>query len=67
MAFDEVDEVTGHGSTKSSVRLENGMQVDLRVVAREEFPFALAYFTGSKEHNTAMRARAKARGLRLNE
>ena len=65
--FAEVEEVIGHGPTKSSVRMDNGMQVDLRVVSREQFPFALAYFTGSKEHNTVMRGRAKSRGLRLNE
>ncbi len=67
VGFPEVDEVTGHGSTKSSVRMDNGMQVDLRVVETGQYPFALAYFTGSKEHNTVMRGRAKARGLRLNE
>ncbi|NUN97131.1 MAG: DNA polymerase/3'-5' exonuclease PolX [Candidatus Omnitrophica bacterium] len=62
-----VVKVTGHGGTKASVVLKSGMNADLRVVADEEFPFALNYFTGSKEHNTEMRARAKERGLRLNE
>src|SRR5476651_2906572 len=47
--------------------LEGGIQCDLRVVSDAEFPFALAYFTGSKEHNIVMRQRAIARGLRLNE
>src|SRR6202012_5750643 len=47
--------------------LEGGIQSDLRVVSDAEFPFALAYFTGSKEHNIVMRQRAIARGLRLNE
>jgi DNA polymerase (family 10) len=49
------------------VILEGGIQCDLRVVSDREFPFALAYFTGSKEHNIVMRQRAINRGLRLNE
>lgn len=60
-------EVIGHGPTKSSIRVESGLQVDLRAVTRQEYPFALAYFTGSKEHNTAMRGRAKKLDLKLNE
>ena len=40
---------------------------DLRVVSDEQFPYALAHFTGSKEHNVVMRRRAKERGLKLNE
>jgi DNA polymerase (family 10) len=59
--------VTAKGETKASVILEDGIQCDLRVVSGREFPFALAYFTGSKEHNIVMRQRAMARGLRLNE
>jgi len=59
--------VTAQGETKASVILEGGIQCDLRVVSDTEFPFALAYFTGSKEHNIVMRQRAIARGLRLNE
>ena len=59
--------VLAQGDTKASVLLEGGIQADLRVVADEEYPFALAYFTGSKEHNIVMRQRAIARGLRLNE
>src|SRR5471030_270621 len=59
--------VTAKGPTKASVILEGGIQCDLRVVSDKEFPFALAYFTGSKEHNIVMRQRAIARGLRLNE
>jgi DNA polymerase (family 10) len=55
------------GDTKTSVLLEGGIQADLRVVSDKEFPFALAYFTGSKEHNIVMRQRAIERGLRLNE
>jgi DNA polymerase (family 10) len=59
--------VLAQGDTKASVILEGGIQCDLRVVSDAEFPFALAYFTGSKEHNIVMRQRAIARGLRLNE
>ncbi len=59
--------ITAQGETKASVILEGGIQCDLRVVADREFPFALAYFTGSKEHNIVMRQRAIQRGLRLNE
>jgi DNA polymerase (family 10) len=59
--------VNAKGDTKASVILEGGIQADLRVVSDQEFPFALAYFTGSKEHNIVMRQRAIERGLRLNE
>jgi len=59
--------VNAKGGTKSSVVLDGGIQADLRVVSDAQFPFALAYFTGSKEHNIALRARALARGLSLNE
>ena len=59
--------VSAKGDTKASVMLEGGIQADLRVVSDVEFPFALAYFTGSKEHNIVMRQRAIERGLRLNE
>jgi DNA polymerase (family 10) len=62
-----VKSITGHGTTKSSVILQSGISADLRVVSDEEFPFALAHFTGSKEHNVVMRQRAKERGLKLNE
>jgi DNA polymerase (family 10) len=62
-----VSEVIAAGDTKVSVRLNNGMQCDLRVVTNAEFPFALAYFTGSKEHNVALRSRALKRGWTLNE
>lgn len=59
--------VSAKGDTKASVIVEGGIQADLRVVSDAEYPFALAYFTGSKEHNIVMRQRAIARGLRLNE
>jgi DNA polymerase (family X) len=59
--------VSAKGDTKASVILPGGIQADLRAVSDAEFPFALAYFTGSKEHNIVMRQRAIQRGLRLNE
>jgi DNA polymerase (family 10) len=59
--------VLAKGDTKASVVLEGGIQSDLRVVSDAEFPFALMYFTGNKEHNIVMRQRAIDRGLRLNE
>ncbi len=63
----EVGEVTAKGQTKSSVRFESGLQADLRVVPPEQFAFALHHFTGSKEHNVAMRQRALAAGYSLSE
>ncbi len=63
----EVAQVLAHGPTKASVRLADGVQCDLRGVSDAQFPFGLHYFTGSKEHNIAMRRRALARGLSLNE
>ena len=62
-----VEGVSAKGDTKASVILQGGIQSDLRVVSDAEFPFALAYFTGNKEHNIVMRQRAIERGLRLNE
>jgi DNA polymerase (family 10) len=59
--------VIAKGDTKASVLLEGGIQSDLRVVTDAEFPFALMYFTGNREHNIGMRQRAIERGLRLNE
>src|SRR5882762_10552058 len=62
-----VESVIAQGPTKSSVRLRSGAQCDLRVVTTAEYPFALAYFTGNKEHNIEMRSRALQRGWTLNE
>ena len=62
-----VESVMVHGATKSSVRMKSGIQADLRVVTTGEYPFALNYFTGSKEHNIVLRQRALARGWTLNE
>jgi len=63
----EREAVLAAGPTKASIRLQSGIQVDLRVVRAEEFPYALVYFTGNKIHNTALRARAKDFGYKLNE
>lgn len=62
-----VTSITGHGDTKSSVILDSGIAADLLVVTDEQFPYALHHFTGSKDHNVAMRQRAKDRGLKMNE
>lgn len=62
-----VERILGEGETKSSVLFHNGMQVDLRVVKESQFPYALHYFTGNKEHNIAMRQRAQHRGMKLSE
>jgi DNA polymerase (family 10) len=62
-----VAEVTAQGTTKSSVRFESGLQADLRVVPAVQFAFALHHFTGSKDHNVAMRQRALSRGYSLSE
>ena len=60
-------EVVARGESKTSLRCPGGLGVDFRIVEDSQFPFALCHFTGSKEHNTAMRARAKKQGLKLNE
>jgi len=62
-----VDSITGQGNTKSSIVLNSGMAADLRLVSPQQFAFALHHFTGSKEHNTAMRQRAKTYSLTMNE
>jgi len=65
--YDEVNEVLGSGATKTSVVLKNGLQIDLRVVDLGSFGAALLYFTGSKDHNVALRQRSLERGWHLNE
>ncbi len=62
-----VKEVTARGDTKASVRMEGGIQADLRIVPAAQFAFALHHFTGSKDHNVLMRQRALDRGLSLSE
>ncbi len=66
-AFPEVASVIGRGDTKMAVRLQSGLQVDLRIVPQKSFGAALIYFTGSKQHNIVLRGLAKQRGLRINE
>jgi DNA polymerase (family 10) len=62
-----VESIQAQGPTKSSVRLKSGVQADLRVVTNEQYPYALVYFTGSKEHNIVLRSRALQHGWTLNE
>jgi len=64
---DWVKDVIAHGKTKSSIHTQDGLQCDLRAVSNEEYPCALMYFTGSKEHNIVLRGRANDRGYTLNE
>lgn len=59
--------VIAHGETKSSIKIKPGLNIDLRVVPKESYGAALNYFTGSKEHNVVIRARANKMGLTLNE
>ena len=67
VGMEGITEVTAHGETKSSIRMEGGMQADLRVVPAEQFYFALHHFTGSKDHNVRMRQKAISMGLSLSE
>jgi DNA polymerase (family 10) len=65
--YPEVVETVSHGPTRASVRLRGGLQVDLRVVPKSSFGAALAYFTGSKAHNIALRRIGQQRRLKVNE
>ena len=67
LTYDEIVETLATGSTRASVLLKCGMQVDVRVVANESYGAALHYFTGSKAHNIAIRQIAQKRGLKINE
>jgi len=66
-AYDKAEDVLADGSTKSSLRLKDGLQVDLRAMNPQKFGSALLYFTGSKDHNIALRKRAIGMGLKLSE
>ena len=66
-AYDEVAEILSAGSTRASVVLKSGLQVDLRVVEEKSYGAALCYFTGSKAHNIAIRRIAQQFGLKINE
>ncbi|MFP4663390.1 MAG: DNA polymerase/3'-5' exonuclease PolX [Bacteroidales bacterium] len=65
--FEDVDRVLSQGDTKSSVKLRNGVQVDLRLVDKNSFGAALLYFTGAKEHSIALRKIAQKKDYTLNE
>ena len=62
-----IDHIIAQGDTKVSVAMDSGINVDFRLVTPVEFPYALHHFTGSKEHNIAMRGRAKTKNLKMNE
>ncbi len=66
-ALPQVREVLSKGPTKAGVILHSGLQVDLRIVAHQNFGSLLQHFTGSKEHNVALRARSQKQGLSLSE
>jgi len=65
--YEEVAEIISHGTTRATVLLRSGLQVDLRAVPGISYGAALYYFTGSKAHNVAVRALAVKRGLKINE
>jgi len=67
VAQEGVQEVTARGESKASVRLQSGLQADLRLVPPEQFVFTLHHLTGSKDHNVQMRQRALARGFSMSE
>src|SRR5712691_5618123 len=67
LKFPGIDQTLAHGENKVSFTLENALQVDVRLLEKENFGAALLYFTGSKEHNVALRGRANDMGLTLNE
>ena len=62
-----IQEVLAQGSTKAAIRLQSGLQCDLLAISNAEWPFALMYFTGSKDHNVELRSRALKQKLTLNE
>ena len=65
--YDDVTKVLSRGTTRASVFLRSGLQVDLRLVDRQSFGAALQYFTGSQAHNIALRQLGRQRGLKINE
>jgi len=67
VSYDEVGEVISKGTTRATVVLRSGLQVDLRVVAQQSYGAALHYFTGSKAHNIQIRRLGQQRGLKINE
>ncbi|MBD3345268.1 MAG: DNA polymerase/3'-5' exonuclease PolX [Chitinivibrionales bacterium] len=67
VSFDEVNKIVSKGETRSTVILRSGLQADLRVLPQVSYGAALHYFTGSKEHNIAIRKRGVKQGLTINE
>ncbi len=67
VGIEGVADVLAHGDTKSSIRLQSNLQVDLRVVTSDSYGAGLQYFTGSVDHNVKLRALAQKKNLRLNE
>src|SRR6266851_908158 len=67
LKFPGIDQTLAHGENKVSFTLGDGLQVDVRMLEKENFGAALLYFTGSKEHNVALRGRANEMGYTLNE
>jgi DNA polymerase (family 10) len=67
LKFRGIDQILAHGENKVSFTLEDGLQVDVRLLKKENFGAALLYFTGSKEHNVKLRGRANELGYTLNE
>jgi len=67
IALPQIEEVLAQGETEIRVRLASGIPADIRLVSLKEFPFALHHLTGSKEHNIALRGRAKKMGMKINE
>ncbi|MBI2651696.1 DNA polymerase/3'-5' exonuclease PolX [Candidatus Woesearchaeota archaeon] len=65
--MNDVEEILAKGNLKSSVRLKEGLQADLRIVEEKSYGAALLYFTGSKQHNIALRKIAIKRGMKLSE
>lgn len=65
--YDDVDKVVSKGKTRSTVLLRSGLQVDLRVIPKAAYGAAMMYFTGSKDHNIAVRKIAVKKDLKLNE
>ena len=67
LKYPRIDQVLAHGENKVSFTLDNGLQVDVRLLEKDSFGAALLYFTGSREHNVALRGRANDMGYTLNE
>ncbi|MCG9480165.1 MAG: DNA polymerase/3'-5' exonuclease PolX [Actinomycetia bacterium] len=67
ISFAAQKDIIARGETKSSITLKSGINADLRIVEDYQYPYALHHFTGSREHNTAMRSRSKKLGIKMNE